>query len=296
MDESRTSEEINIALNLPNSIKDNNLIERDISSLDRIIEKYFLQKTRNISDEKEVINFLFEYINLNGMDSSVLFRHLSKSSERDKVIERLYENYKNKFDFNLVNSSLFESAYENIHLKKTIRFLKIFCILLLMTTIFVIFKIIKQKSIIVEYEKINMKLNEFQQSNNIKIMEDAKIKLKLEEEIKNKNKSAEELKENLLNKSKEIEIIKNQKEHETKEKEKILKIIFQPSEYFIVSQNGLKFCIDSNGEYTFVSEFHGGPSQKWRLKDKTISSVRSNLVRLTESDRINIQFSLFELM
>lgn len=77
---------------------------------------------------------------------------------------------------------------------------------------------------------------------------------------------------------------------------KILKIFFQPSVYFIVSKNGLNFCIDSTNENIFVSKFHGGPSQKWRLKDKTISSVRSNLVRLTESDRINIQFSLFELM
>lgn len=87
-----SKEEIEIALTLPGSIKEKKLITRDVSSLDRIIGKYFSQKRRNIKEEKEIIEFLFQYLDINGKDGSILFRHLDQSQERETVIKRLYEN------------------------------------------------------------------------------------------------------------------------------------------------------------------------------------------------------------
>lgn len=79
-------EKIEIALNLPKSINENHLISRDISSLDRILDIYFSLKNRNISDEKKIINFLFQFIDLNGNDGSALFHHLDKIQNSDEVI------------------------------------------------------------------------------------------------------------------------------------------------------------------------------------------------------------------
>lgn len=46
-------EEVFIALKLPKSIEENDLVSRELSSVDRIIEIYFTQKNRNKEDEKK---------------------------------------------------------------------------------------------------------------------------------------------------------------------------------------------------------------------------------------------------
>lgn len=131
---------LSIALTLPGSIKEKKLITRDVSSLDRIIGKYFSQKRRNIKEEKEIIEFLFQYLDINGKDSSILFRHLDQSQERETVIKRLYENYKDKFDFNIINSSLFDNSYQKIKKFEHVKYLLLLIPLLLMIILFLYIK------------------------------------------------------------------------------------------------------------------------------------------------------------
>lgn len=45
----------------PKHFEENDLMSRDIPSLDRILEIYFAKANRKISDEKEIISF---YLNL----------------------------------------------------------------------------------------------------------------------------------------------------------------------------------------------------------------------------------------
>ena len=108
------------------------MIHRDLSSLNRIIQIYFLQNYQNKKEEKQIVDFLFQCLEEFGINSSILFTHLSNSSEREKAIIRLHKSdYKNKIDFNLINSSLFENSYQlirrNINMK---RYLLIFLLII----------------------------------------------------------------------------------------------------------------------------------------------------------------------
>lgn len=128
--------EVDIALKLPESIKENDLISRDLPSLDRIIEIYFEQKNLKKEDEKEVVDFLFYYLDKHGPDGSVLFRHLKRSSLQEKVLQRLHDNYQGKFNFDLVNSTFFESSYQSIQTMSKLKIITFILTLILFTYIF----------------------------------------------------------------------------------------------------------------------------------------------------------------
>lgn len=57
-----SSEETAIAENINKHINKEEFIRRNIESLDRIINKYFMNKNRDPIEEKEVIEFLFRYL------------------------------------------------------------------------------------------------------------------------------------------------------------------------------------------------------------------------------------------
>ena len=61
MEHPNIDKENDIALNLIKHIHEKEFINRDLSSLDRIIQTYFNLQNRDAKEEKEVIEFLFSY-------------------------------------------------------------------------------------------------------------------------------------------------------------------------------------------------------------------------------------------
>lgn len=95
--------EIEISQSLPKSIVQYKLISRDVESLDRIMGYYFSSKNRKKSEENEVIEFLFQYLEYHGPKGSVLFRHITDKKQKKIVMKRLQENYKGVFNINFIN-------------------------------------------------------------------------------------------------------------------------------------------------------------------------------------------------
>lgn len=226
--------ELQIALNLVNNIRENNLIGRDLSSLDRIIQIYFKQKKRNISEEKQVIEFLFQYLDIHGSDASILFSHLSESSERENVIQRLHDEYKDKFDFNIVNSLLFESSFQVISLKRCIFSLLFFITFLFSISIVFYRKNIQMKSKVEKYDElfqINKNLNDELTNIKVQFNEEFNNKRQLKSDIKTKSNFESEstnlkqkIEDNILTKQEldnEIKARKNLEEELTKMKKQL---------------------------------------------------------------------------
>lgn len=237
-------EELQIACNIVQNINERNLIMRNMSSLNRIIQIYFQQQNRDQNEEKQVINFLFRCLDLRGSDSSILFTHLSKSKQRQNVIKRLHENYRGKFDFNLVNSSLFEYSYETIKFKDYFFYLVYLTIILVTILLWFLFRITQLNSELTKLKENDQTKKEFENElNSIKqrLETELKEKQKIENELKLKSNLTNELssikqnfedemqcKKELENQTIEkltlkieLETLKNQLENETKIREKI---------------------------------------------------------------------------
>lgn len=133
----RYNDENQITQNLIQYIKNGNLINRDIASLNRIIEVYFSKKNHIKSEEKQVINFLFRCLDAHGRAASILFTHLSDSCEFENVIKRLHKSYKGIFDFNLINYNVIDFSYKLINLFEIMKiFLLIFFLMLPVSFVF----------------------------------------------------------------------------------------------------------------------------------------------------------------
>lgn len=183
MDEN-LEEESEIALNLTSYINKTEFLSRDLKSLDRIVEKYFNIKERDKKEEKQVINFLFKYLDLKGKNASILFSHIKNSAEYYNIIKRLHNEYQDKFEFSIVNPLLFQYSFNlikiNEQLKKflLISFFSFTCLIFLSS-----FYYYQRNKLNEKLQLYETKLNEY---SNIKRKYD-KVKNKLEKEIELKN-------------------------------------------------------------------------------------------------------------
>lgn len=116
-----TAEEDKIGSNLIKYLHEKEFLNRDLLSIDRIINKYFNLHDRDPKEEKEVINFLFEYLEMKGKEASILFTHTQHSNERYNIIKRLYIEYRYKFEFKLVKSSLFLTSFDLIKINEKLK-------------------------------------------------------------------------------------------------------------------------------------------------------------------------------
>lgn len=156
-----------IANNLIDNIKTKNLIDRDINSLDRIIKIYFSKKRRK-SEEKQVIEFLFKCLDKHGKKASVLFANLPKFNEKEKVIKRLHENYKQKFDsFYISSPNIFDASYDIV---KSNDKTKIINYILIISFLFLFifnnsYRIYNYNQIELLNKNLTKKCNRFEQTN-----------------------------------------------------------------------------------------------------------------------------------
>lgn len=183
-------EECKIALNLHSYINKREFFNQDLSSLNRIMEKYFNIIDRDPKEEKQIINFLFKLLDIIGKDASILFSHIDKSSEYFNIIKRLHNDYQDKFDFSVVNPSLFQSSFYLIKInEKMKRFLIIFSIIfpfLFISSFFYYSQRKKLSNELVIYQKSYNELNS--------------IKLQLNDyiiQLKNEKKQKKQIQKNL---------------------------------------------------------------------------------------------------
>lgn len=112
-------EELRIALNLVKNIKENNLLIRNLDSIDRILKLYFNQINRNQSEEKLIVNFIFQCIDTYDINASSLFRYLRNSNEK-MILFTVFIKIMKK-NFLLISSTHFFLRIQMKKLNQTMR-------------------------------------------------------------------------------------------------------------------------------------------------------------------------------
>ena len=171
-------EEDNMAKKLAKNLQREEFKNRDLASIDRIIGIYYAKYNTNAAEEKEVISFLFSYLDEKKEPASILFRHIKNSSERYNIVKRLYNEHRWDFNFDVISGDVFLFAFDFINinekLKKILYFSSIFIILLAFLSITLYFR---SNSLKLEFEK---QLNE----KNILLKNEIASKEKLESDFK----------------------------------------------------------------------------------------------------------------
>ena len=110
-DTSREEEYISSHLN--DFIKTDEIIELKLAVLLRIFQKYLNDEENDIKvNNKDMIDFLFRCLDKYGIAASVLFNKIDFAEEQINVIHRLLHQYKGKFDFNFLNSTLAKTTLQ----------------------------------------------------------------------------------------------------------------------------------------------------------------------------------------
>lgn len=110
-----------IASNLINSIRGNDLFLRNISSVDKILSIYFSKNNPNINDEKQIINFVFQYLDIYGKDALILFRYFKNSNEKRNIIKRFKKDFQDQYTNEMIDSFLFTQSTNTSKMPKDLQ-------------------------------------------------------------------------------------------------------------------------------------------------------------------------------
>lgn len=114
-------EETIIASNLINSIRGNDLFLRNLSSVDKILSIYFSKNNPNINDEKQIINFVFQYLDIYGKDALILFRYFKNSNEKRNIIKRFKKDFQDQYTNEMIDSFLFAQSTNTSKIPKDLQ-------------------------------------------------------------------------------------------------------------------------------------------------------------------------------
>ena len=115
MDINDISDEKMTAFCLIKNINDGNLINRDLSSIYRILGLYLDSPNRKHEDDEIIIDFLFKCIDKYGKKASVLFSHVDDQFDVMKIIKKINDGYQNKIDIHYINPIV---LHKSLHLLK----------------------------------------------------------------------------------------------------------------------------------------------------------------------------------
>ncbi|KAK8840170.1 hypothetical protein M9Y10_031110 [Tritrichomonas musculus] len=101
-----SKEEKFISNNLHNFIQKEEMLKLPIPILYRILTLFYKQQQIKEEIKNDVITFLFNCLDKYGKPASVLFSIIDFEEQKIEVVDRLIENYSDKFDFNLINKTL----------------------------------------------------------------------------------------------------------------------------------------------------------------------------------------------
>ena len=181
-----------ISMHLNDFVQNPEMLLLPISILDQIFNRQYQFSQKVKKNSNEVIEFLFKCLDKYEIDASILFSYVDFGEQSIGVINRLIHNYSNKFDFNMINSTLLKTTTqltsEVNKMKEEFSFL---------------------------FSQMTQKFNE-QQNEIIRMKEEEERKAKCYEELMNQMKEE-------IEKSKEREKIFNEKMIELTKCEKELK-------------------------------------------------------------------------
>ncbi|KAK8886327.1 hypothetical protein M9Y10_041789 [Tritrichomonas musculus] len=162
--------ELDIANNIVDNIRNGSLMNRNMASIDRITQIYFSKNHNNSHQEEQVIDFLFECLDRYGSDASILFRHVVNSKKVNDIIKRLHDDYEGVFEWNMVNHCLFENTNSLVSANKHMKII-IFIIstLLICFSIYMYLHVNKLNALIKDDEnrmkKLNKSMTKLQEKN-----------------------------------------------------------------------------------------------------------------------------------
>lgn len=178
-DNQNSKEEEKIAKNLVKYLHKPDFTNRSLASIDRILELYYTHYyNKNASDEKEVISFLFKYLNDKNEHASILFRHIKNSSERNNIIKRLYKEHRWDFEFDIISSEIFLTSFSLIKLNEILKKILVFC------AVFISFLLILSFTSHHQIKSIKLEHKEQLNANYILLQNERSAKEKLEDELK----------------------------------------------------------------------------------------------------------------
>ena len=75
-----------------------------------VLYRIFSKSKKLNTDFTEIIEFLFRCLDKKGIQASVLFSYIDFKDQSIGVVNRLLNDYSNKFDFNMINSTLLKTT------------------------------------------------------------------------------------------------------------------------------------------------------------------------------------------
>ena len=94
-------------------VNDDRLLNLPIQTLYRVVSKYLLKNNSNNSEQpSEFIEFLFKCLDHFGSGASVLFDKIDTFGASGELINRLLNDYSEKFDFGYVNKNTLKTVYQ----------------------------------------------------------------------------------------------------------------------------------------------------------------------------------------
>ena len=95
---------------LQDFIQKEELLSLPIEFLYRILSLFYQNQQNKNEIKSYVTTFLFNCLDKYGKPASVLFNVVDFEDQRFEVVNRLLENYSNKFDFNMINQTLIKTV------------------------------------------------------------------------------------------------------------------------------------------------------------------------------------------
>lgn len=100
-----------VSQNLIKYVDDDRLLSLDISTLFRIVDRYFIENSNSNDENDKVIQFLFKCLKKFGQPASVLFTHVNFANEKAKYLNQLLFDPTVEFDFHFVGCEFLKSFY-----------------------------------------------------------------------------------------------------------------------------------------------------------------------------------------
>ncbi|KAK8892525.1 hypothetical protein M9Y10_029758 [Tritrichomonas musculus] len=104
-----------ISAKLVTFINDEKLLKLDVPTMYRILANHKIKyQNNNENIEDQIMELKFKYLKKWGKKASILFSDSNFGNMKIDYVRRLFsDEYENIFDFNMINSSLLKSIYEN---------------------------------------------------------------------------------------------------------------------------------------------------------------------------------------
>lgn len=112
------TEESIIASNLEQYVKDERMLLLPIPVLYRILQIYINKSDKKAIKDKEIIQFLFKCLDKYGEDASILYNGIDFEEASIEITSSLIKHYSNKFNFNMIGSTLLRTTIDLLNDKE----------------------------------------------------------------------------------------------------------------------------------------------------------------------------------